>query len=67
MIGTASDNEGDGIGDDDYNIDSETECPSLYERSNDELDSDSDSDSEEEGTKVDRTRVEATKKYVVRY
>ena len=47
MIGTASDNKGDGIGDDDYNIDSETECPSLYEQS----DAEPDSDSEEEGTR----------------
>ena len=60
MIGTASDGEDDGTGDDGDNIDSETKCPPLYERSNDEPDSDS--DSEEEGTKVDRTWVEATKK-----
>ena len=67
MIGTASDDKDDGTGDGDDNIDSETECPPLYERFDNQPDSDSDSDSEEEGTKVDRTWVEATKKYVVRY
>ena len=64
MIGTASDDEDDGTGDffddDDNNIDSETEYPPLYERSDDEPDSDS--DSEAEGTKVDCTWMETTKK-----
>ena len=57
MIGTAGNNKDYGTGNDDNNINSETECPRLYEQSDDEPDSDSDSDSEEEGSKVDCTQV----------
>ena len=62
MIGTASNDKDDGTDNNNNNINSEMRYPSLYERSDYETDSDSDSDSEEEGTKVDLTLMEASKK-----